>query len=177
MSASTRGQMLREKLHATLQRHADELAGDLVVWFSSQPFRQVSDSGTRGTHLVQAFLDAVEDGLPERFGTHVLRLNMWQGGSGDAMRNLWLALTLLEDKIWRLVAREMAPEHQVEVLSWVTNTVGAAKDRLACALMAQLSGSRRQAGALEESLTLLSHGTDPAPEDEEQGGQAAAAAG
>jgi hypothetical protein len=168
MSSSTkhvvpdRGRQLREELYATLQQHVDDLAEGLVTRGSTDDLRE------HAARLANAFIGAMAEGLPENFISYILRLDAQRGDVENGTRTLWLALTLLEDKIWRIVAREVQHDHQVTLLSWVTQTIGVAKDRLACRLMAQMERSRSRVDRLEEVLDRLSHGTDPAPEDDEQ---------
>jgi hypothetical protein len=148
-----RGQRLREELHNTLQGHARELIAGLVA----------TCAGDRAAHIVDAFLDATLEGRPENFISHVQHLDAARGAADTGVRDLWVGLTLLEARIWRIVVREMPLIHQVMVLSWVTQTIGMAKDRLAQGLMVQLERCRDRRNVLEETLCLLSGGTDPAP--------------
>jgi hypothetical protein len=186
MTANTsrpdKSKKLRQELHTVLKMHREDLVEGLVTWLRDPVSQRCwgPEAGAylrqRASRLLQAFLGAIQEGLPENFISYVQRLEALRGDTVNGMRNLWLALTLLEDKIWRIVIREVPLERQVTLLSWVTQIIGATKDRLACMLMAQLDQSRFRTGMLSETLSLLSRGTDPAPE-EEPGDQSVTVAG
>lgn len=176
MTANTsrpdKSKKLKQELHTVLTRHTDDLVEGLITWLRDPVSQRCGgpEAGVylrqRAARLLQALLGAIQEGLPENFISYVQRLEALQGDAINGIRNLWLALTLLEDRIWRIVTREVPLEHQVTLLCWVTQIIGATKDRLACMLMAQLDQSRFRTGMLAEALSLLSRGTDPAPEEE-----------
>lgn len=156
---------LRVELHTALLRHADAVVDGMVAELRGPggQRRWGVDVRQHAGRLMQAFLGALLEGIPQNFIAYIERLGGPPGDTGSDTRNLWMALTLLEDRIWSIVVREVSPEHQVKLLGWVTRTIGTTKDRLAGMLV---EGSPR--AGFEQTLSLLSHGTDPAPEDGEQ---------
>jgi len=164
-----RNEQLRDVLHAVLSTHREELVQGLGRWLRDPEDDALWESelpvGQRvASDLVDAFLAAVLGG-PGDFVRHVQRLAATRCGAGSGLRDLWLALTMLEDRIWRFVARSVADEDQTQLLGWVTQTVGSAKDRLVYLVLAQLDRAQARSSILEDSLALLSQGTEPAPEE------------
>jgi len=60
-------------------------------------------------------------------------------GGGYPLAEVQAAINLLEESVWGAVVAEVAPEQQGYVLGVVSTVLGAVKDRLACAYIAQIS--------------------------------------
>jgi hypothetical protein len=163
---------LMEAHHLLLSRHVDELVQGLTIWLRDPADRgawglDASDAvHARAAGMVESFLDALVEG-PEGFVFHVQGLAPGAGQGVTGLRNVWLGLTLFEDRIWRITTQEVPLEHQVPLLSWVTQTIGAAKDRLACELFARLDRYSRSDNERWAAQALLARGTDPGPEDDD----------
>ena len=84
----------------------------------------------RCRRLVDAFLASM-DGAPALFVEYVRGITGERIGEGYYLREIQLALSLLESRVWQLVAQRSDVASVVADLAVVTATVGAAKDELA----------------------------------------------
>jgi hypothetical protein len=119
----------------------------------------------RCRRLVGAFVESTE-GNPAPFVAYVRRIAEERIAEGYDLAEVQQALTLLEWKIWRIVADACGIDDLLHHLSIVSGAVGSAKDELARVFVAHKERVESAAGELE--LQSLFKGTeghvDPEPD-------------
>jgi hypothetical protein len=123
---------------------------------------QPSELEARALRLVDAFVESLAE-TPARFVRHVEGIVGDRVAAGFALGEVQAALSLLEERLWRLVVDDCAAADPTPSLSRVTTTIGAAKDRLAQLYLAELQRQLVRVEQCERRLEALFRGTAEAP--------------
>lgn len=121
---------------------ADELAAALKT--AASPHYEAIDQMTlhdRTRRLVDAFVAALEDG-PQPFVAYVRHITEERIAEGYYLPEIQAVLSLLEERVWRMVVTEAPVAELVSHLGCVTMVIGKAKDELARVYLEQLSACR-----------------------------------
>ncbi|MFH2052952.1 MAG: hypothetical protein ABIK96_10850 [bacterium] len=116
----------------------------------------------RADRLVEAFLEALP-GKPGIFIDYIGEIARERIGEGFALREIQLALSILEDQAWKLVAAVVPAGDQVAALGMVTTIIGAAKDQLANVYLQEMLDMRGRMASLGLAPETLAGGTDSGP--------------
>lgn len=121
---------------------ADELAAALKT--AASPHYEAVDQVTlhgRTRQLVDAFVVALDEG-PQPFIDYVRHMTEKRIAEGYYLPEVQTLLSLLEERVWRLVVAEAPVAELVSHLGCVTMVIGKAKDELARVYLEQLSACR-----------------------------------
>jgi hypothetical protein len=118
---------------------ADELA-DALKHAAAPHYDSVDDKTlhARTRRLVDAFVVALDHG-PTSFVAYVRQMTEERIGEGYYLREIQTALSLLEERMWRMVVAEAPINEFVSQLGCVTSVIGKAKDELASVYLERLT--------------------------------------
>lgn len=157
-------------LHALMVRHEQDLAdtecdrlrrSDLPHYRTLDPDRL--QERCRG--LVAAFVASLA-GRPTLLGDYLEKVAADRVDEGYFLQEVQNALNFLEERGWQIVAAETPAPDQVAQLGVVTQTIGAAKDRLARVYLERQRRAESRARDLQARLDELFAGTDEGPVEE-----------
>jgi hypothetical protein len=158
---------MAKDLESVIAAHRDELATTLVDQLrkSQATHYRTLDAEKlreRADRLVAAFAAALA-ARPEVFVRYLGEIANERIDEGFFLNEMQTALNYLEEKTWQLVVETLPRETQIQHLSRVTATIGAAKDHLAQIYLQRKQRAEDRMIELEERLELLTSGTDSAP--------------
>ena len=134
---------MARRLHEYVADQAAGLANDLAdaLKHAAAPHYAAADGATlhdRARLLVDAFVTALEHGPPS-FVDYVRHMTEARISEGYYLPEIQTALSLLEDRTWRIVVSEAPVSELVSHLGCVTTVVGKAKDEIARVYLDRLS--------------------------------------
>jgi hypothetical protein len=163
-------------LHALMIQHRDELTSAVSQRLMGTDVPHYRELGTdrvheRASRLVEALLQSLA-AVPSAFVDYILEIASTRIGEGYFLKEMQVALSVLEEGSWQVVVAGFRCEDHARHLSRLTTLVGAAKDALARAYLERKRRAEAQVALLEQQLEVLSRGTDAAPVDDpdERGG-------
>lgn len=134
---------MSRRLHDHVADDAGRLADELAeaLRHAAAPHYEAADEATlrqRTRQLVDAFVAALDEGPPS-FVDYVRRMTEERIGEGYYLPEVQSALSLLEERVWRMVVAEAPIGELVSQLGCVTMIVGRAKDEIALVYLERLS--------------------------------------
>ncbi len=135
---------MSRRLHDYVGDESLALVDDLGAALKSSaasPHYEAVDRATldgRTRRLVDAFVAALEDG-PQPFVDYVRHMTEERIAEGYYLPEVQTVLSLLEERVWRMVVAEAPVAELVSHLGCVTMVIGKAKDELARVYLEQLS--------------------------------------
>jgi hypothetical protein len=153
------------RLYRLLAEKREDLALEIV--------RRLRSSGTlhhrelaadnleeRANGLVLSLLRSLKE-KPREFSSYVEQIAEERISEGFFLHEMQIALQILEERAWKVVADQAVPADQIGFLGCITRTIGGAKDQLAHVYLQQLERAEVKAALLQQRLDRLSSGTDP----------------
>ncbi len=153
--------------HEIVQSILEQLQGSLTPHYEQMDLDQLTG---RVVLLVGTFMESIKkDAIP--FVTYIQQIAEERISEGIFLKEVQLALTILEEQVWQLVTAQAPRDDQVAHLRRVSYTIGAAKDQLAQIYLRRTEQAERRASSLESRLEALFTGTDSPPVHEEPDGK------
>jgi len=161
-------------LYSLMIQHRTELASAVAqrLMGSDVPhYRELGPSVVqdRSTRLVHALLESLAN-LPSSFVDYILLIAGERMGQGYFLKEMQVALSVLEERSWQIVVAGFRCEEHADQLARLTSTIGAAKDALARAYLERKRQAEARVALLEQQLQVLSRGTDAPPVDGDEEG-------
>jgi len=158
--------------YPTLKERRDELVDMVCKRLKSSDAPHYRQTGSvelreRSEALVDAFLGSAK-GDPAAFVAYIGKLAEERIAEGFVLREIQLALSILEEQAWQVAVECSTISSLVPHLSLVTTTIGRAKDRLAEIFLDHKQRAESRAGQLERRLEALFKGTDGVDLSEDQ---------
>jgi hypothetical protein len=147
---------MSRKLREYVAAESSSIGDDLATALKSLavPHYAVADEKllrTRTRKLVDAFVSALETG-PRPFVEYVQQMTEERIAEGYYLVEIQTALSLLEERVWRIVVAEAPIAELVSHLGAVTTIVGNAKDELARVYLTHKERADETIAGLESQL-------------------------
>jgi hypothetical protein len=120
---------------------------------------------SRAEDLVEAFINSIKE-KPDRLKNYLTRIAEERISEGIFLHEIQIVLQILEEKAWKLVVDFVPQSEQIRCLSYITGTIGTAKDQLAQIYLQHLEKAELKAAFLQRRLDEIAKGTVSDPVDE-----------
>jgi hypothetical protein len=151
MRATTKESIMSDLLYRVLLDREAELVNDIQRQLRHSTSRNYQHLEwetllRRVESLVAYFLMSLRES-PDMFTDYIAMMTRERISEGFYLREILMALRILEEKVWVITVEDVPREGQIAALARVTGTVGAAKDSISEIYLARADAADSRAPA------------------------------